>query len=42
MGYAHLPANVAGWMRAKGMTDAEVDAVLVDNPRRMLARGTTA
>jgi phosphotriesterase-related protein len=36
MGYAHLPANVAGWMRAKGMTDAEVKTVLVDNPRRML------
>jgi phosphotriesterase-related protein len=37
MGYAHIPTNVAGWMRAKGMADAEVTAVLVDNPRRVLA-----
>ena len=37
MGYAHLPTSVAAWMRAKGMTDAEVSAVLIDNPRRMLS-----
>ena len=37
MGYAHLLVNVAGWMREKGMTDAEIDTVYVANPRRLLA-----
>jgi phosphotriesterase-related protein len=37
MGYAHLLVNVAGWMREKGMTDGEIDQVLIANPRRMLA-----
>jgi phosphotriesterase-related protein len=41
MGYGHIPGNVAGWMRAKGMSDADVTAVLIDNPRRMLS-GETA
>ena len=37
MGYAHLLTNVAGWMRAKGMTQAQIDQVFTANPRRMLA-----
>jgi phosphotriesterase-related protein len=40
MGYGHIPGNVAGWMRAKGMSDADVTAVLIDNPRRMLSGET--
>lgn len=38
-GYAHLLRSVTGWMRAKGMTQAEIDRVLIANPRRMLAGG---
>jgi len=36
-GYAHLLRSVTGWMRAKGMTDDDIDQVLIANPRRMLA-----
>ncbi len=36
-GYAHIPANVAIWMAAKGMSAAEIDGVLVANPARALA-----
>lgn len=35
-GYAHLLRSVTGWMRIKGMTEAEIDQVLIANPRRML------
>ena len=38
-GYAHLLANVAAWMDAKGMTPDQVDAVLRRNPQRVLAVG---
>jgi phosphotriesterase-related protein len=36
-GYGHIVRNVTGWMRAKGMGDSDIDAILVANPRRMLA-----
>ena len=35
-GYAHIPASVAVWMAAKGMSADEIDAVLVANPARAL------
>jgi phosphotriesterase-related protein len=35
-GYAHIPANVAVWMAAKGMSAAEIEAILVANPARAL------
>ncbi len=38
-GYGHIPADVAVWMRAKGMPDADIDRVLIENPARMLAVG---
>ncbi len=36
-GYAHIPANVMGWMAAKGMSATEIDRIVVANPARMLA-----
>lgn len=36
-GYAHIPSNVTVWMRAKGMSGEEIDAILVANPARILA-----
>jgi phosphotriesterase-related protein len=41
-GYGHIFANVVPMMRRRGFSDAEVRAILVDNPRRLLtldARG---
>ncbi len=36
-GYAHLLVNVVPWMKAKGVTDAQVAALLIQNPRRALS-----
>ena len=36
-GYAHIPANVMGWMAAKGMSEAEIEQIVITNPARMLA-----
>jgi phosphotriesterase-related protein len=36
-GYGHIFANVVPLMRRRGFTEAEVGAILVDNPRRLLA-----
>jgi phosphotriesterase-related protein len=36
-GYAHILANVVPLMRERGFTEAEIAAILVDNPRRLLA-----
>ena len=35
-GYGHIFENVVPMMRRRGFTDAEVQAILVDNPRRLL------
>ena len=35
-GYGHILENVVPVMRRKGMTDAEIDRMLIDNPARML------
>ncbi len=35
-GYAHLIKNLIPFMKAKGMTEEQVQALLVDNPRRFL------
>jgi len=35
-GYAHIPENVIPLMRAKGMTEDAINAITVDNPRRLL------
>ena len=36
-GYAHILRYVRPWMLGMGMRDAEIDALLIDNPRRILA-----
>ena len=36
-GYAHILENVVPVMRRKGMSDAEIDAIIIDNPARILA-----
>lgn len=36
-GYAHILENVVPIMRRKGMTEDEIDAILVQNPARVLA-----
>jgi len=36
-GYAHISENVVPVMRRKGFTAAEIDLLLIDNPRRFLA-----
>ena len=35
-GYGHIFANVVPMMRRRGFTDAEIDAIVVGNPRRLL------
>jgi phosphotriesterase-related protein len=35
-GYAHIINNLLPFMRAKGMTEEQIRALLVDNPRRLL------
>ena len=35
-GYGHIFANVIPLMRRRGFSEAEVHAILVDNPRRLL------
>lgn len=35
-GYAHIIKNLLPFMRAKGMTEEQIHALLVDNPRRLL------
>lgn len=35
-GYAHLIRNLIPFMRAKGMTEEQIHALLVDNPRQLL------
>jgi phosphotriesterase-related protein len=35
-GYAHILENVVPLMRRKGLSEAEIDAILVDNPARVL------
>jgi phosphotriesterase-related protein len=36
-GFAHILENVVPLMRERGFAAAEIDAILVDNPRRLLA-----
>ena len=36
-GYAHILANVVPLMRRKGFREEDINAILVDNPRRLLA-----
>jgi phosphotriesterase-related protein len=38
-GYAHILENVLPIMRGKGMTDADIDTILVRNPARVLQLG---
>jgi phosphotriesterase-related protein len=35
-GYGHIFANVVPLMRRRGFSEAEIDTILVDNPRRLL------
>ncbi len=37
-GYAHMLANVVPMMQARGFTDGEIATLLVETPRRLLAR----
>ena len=36
-GYGHIFRNIVPMMRRRGFADAEIDAILIDNPRRLLA-----
>ena len=36
-GYDHLVSNVMPWMRQRGFSDAEIDAIFVRNPAEFLA-----
>lgn len=35
-GYGHIFANVLPMMRRRGFSQAEIDAIMIDNPRRLL------
>ncbi len=37
-GYDHILCNTVPWMRLRGFTQAEIDAITVHNPRRLLER----
>ncbi|HEX9841967.1 MAG TPA: aryldialkylphosphatase, partial [bacterium] len=36
-GYSHLLENVVPMMRRKGMSDADIEALFVHNPARIMA-----
>ena len=36
-GFDHIPARVAPWMRARGISQSQIDRMLIDNPARVLA-----
>jgi phosphotriesterase-related protein len=38
-GYGHIFANVVPLMRRRGFSETDIDAILVDNPRRLLTLG---
>jgi len=38
-GYGHIFANVVPMMRRRGFSESEIQAILVDNPRRLLTIG---
>ena len=40
-GYAHIPANVVPYMRAKSFDEDTIHAILIDNPARLLAFSKT-
>ena len=35
-GFDHIPTTVAAWMKQAGMTQAQLDTLLIENPRRIL------
>ncbi len=35
-GYGHILRDIVPWMRERGFTQRDLDAILVDNPRRLL------
>jgi len=35
-GFDHIPTTVAVWMRRTGMSQAQIDKLLIENPRRIL------
>ena len=41
-GYAHIPENVVPVMHRKGMTEDEIDAILIHNPARILTMAAPA
>jgi phosphotriesterase-related protein len=36
-GLDYIPANVTNWMKLQGITQAQVDTMLIENPKRVLA-----
>lgn len=35
-GFDHIPTTIVTWMKRTGMTQAEIDTILIENPRRIL------
>ncbi len=35
-GFDHIPSTITGWMKRQGMTRAQIDTLLIENPRRVL------
>ena len=35
-GFDHIPTTVTGWMKRQGMSQAQIDMLLIENPRRVL------
>ncbi|MBI2965190.1 MAG: aryldialkylphosphatase [Chloroflexi bacterium] len=35
-GFDHIPSTITGWMKRKGMSQAQIDMLLIENPRRVL------
>jgi phosphotriesterase-related protein len=35
-GYAHIIQNIVRWMKAKGVTQGEIDRMLIETPKRLL------
>jgi phosphotriesterase-related protein len=35
-GFDHIPSTITGWMNRQGVTQEQIDTILIENPKRIL------
>ena len=35
-GFDHIPSTITGWMKRRGISQGQIDTMLIENPRRIL------